>query len=224
MSCLALNLFNLTLKRYNFIYASAFENLVIQTSVLGIASHANVLRGSSRKERLRDELLRTFAWEAILGSVSAKHPSKHCSFRQDPMRLPLIPKSQWKCRNLFWYSTSVKKGIANQKNRLNFKMSSRRCLADQKAWRLGFKERTPRDVPKVVDKVLYIVRRINLDIRYFKQLTTNQTKKRGVQWLDASMFIVGHWQKKFIGKYNVSKVQCFIDCKFDYVFFISNST
>ena len=76
MSYLALNLFNLTLKRYNFIYASAFENLVIQTSVLGIASHANVLRGSSRKERLRDEPLRTFAWEAILGSVSAKHPSK----------------------------------------------------------------------------------------------------------------------------------------------------
>ena len=87
MSYLALNLFNLTLKRYNIIYPSAFENLVIQTS--------------------------------ILGSASAKHPSKHCSFRQDPMRLPLIPKSQWKCKNLFWYSTSVKKGIANQKNRLN---------------------------------------------------------------------------------------------------------
>ena len=49
-------------------------------------------------------------------------------------------------------------------------MSSRRCPADQKASRLGFKERTPWDFPKV----LYIVRRINLDIRYFKQLTTNQ--------------------------------------------------
>ena len=28
--------------------------------------------------------------------------------------------AQWKCRNLFWYSTSVKKGITNQKNRLNW--------------------------------------------------------------------------------------------------------
>ena len=52
MSYLALNLFNLTLKRYNIIHPSAFENLVIQTS--------------------------------ILGSVSAKHPSEHCSFRSYP--------------------------------------------------------------------------------------------------------------------------------------------
>ena len=48
-SYLALNMFKLTLKRYNMIHPTAFENLLIQTS--------------------------------ILGSVSAKHPSKHWSFR-----------------------------------------------------------------------------------------------------------------------------------------------
>ena len=35
----------------------------------------------------------------ILESVSANLSSKHCSFRQDPMKLPLIPEHQWKCRN-----------------------------------------------------------------------------------------------------------------------------
>ena len=56
----------------------------------------------------------------------------------------------------------------------------RRCPADQKP-EGSEEETTPRDFSKVMEEVLYTVQRINLDIRYFKQLTTNQTKKRGVQ-------------------------------------------
>ena len=36
MSYLALNLLNLTVKRYNILHPSAFENLVIQISILGV--------------------------------------------------------------------------------------------------------------------------------------------------------------------------------------------
>ena len=180
MSYLALNLFNLTLKRYNIIYPSAFENLVIQTS--------------------------------ILGNVSAKHPSKHCSFRQDPMRLPLIPKSQWKCRNLFSYSTSVKEGIANGKNRWNWclpgvapltkkpedisRRLSPRLRADN-----GSRENEKEGLrlqganlylhfPEVLARCYTLYEELIWTSNTFKQLTTNQTKKKGVQWLNPSMLAI----------------------------------
>ena len=59
MSYLALNLFNLTFKRYTIIYPSAFENLAIQTSIFFSLFCLIIKEGKREKEEKSSSLPNT---------------------------------------------------------------------------------------------------------------------------------------------------------------------